>query len=223
MDTVLIDGQLKLAVPGGESQGRQQFHQFLPGAPVGDDIGHADDFQSVLPGNVFQLLAPGHAAVLIHDLYQQGHWLSTGLLSQGQPRQVHAGLGMSRPLEYSTRRGHQREHMTRPCQILRLRIRIKKDLECLPAVLGGDAGGGIFNSIHADGKGSFVQGGIPVYHGRQSQLLGPLLGKRYTDKSPPIAHHEVDVFRAGLLRQHDEIPLILTLLIIRDDYHLADP
>ncbi|MBA7699368.1 hypothetical protein ES703_108063 [subsurface metagenome] len=130
---------------------------------------------------------------------------------------------MSRPLKHPARPGHQGKQVARPRQILGLGIRIEKNLERLPAILCGNAGGGVLDGVHADGKGRLMEGGVPVHHGGQPQLLGPFFGKRHTDKTPPLTHHEVDVFRAGLLRQHDKITLILTVLIVRHDDHLAGP
>ena len=82
--------------------------QLLGAQAVGHQLGHRDEGQAVLPGHLVELRPAGHRAVRIQDLtdHAGGH-------PAREPRQVHAGLGLSHPLEHAAGPCAQREDVSR--------------------------------------------------------------------------------------------------------------
>jgi hypothetical protein len=51
--------------------------------------------------------------------------------------------------------------------------------------------------------------------------IGRLRQDGHAELPPPVGDHEIDYFRRDLLGGADEVPLILTVLGVHDDDHLA--
>jgi hypothetical protein len=62
---------------------------------------------------------------------------------------------------------------------------------------------------------------VHLRHHRDVELLRALLSQRKTDKPAAISRHEVDVRRRAHLRRNNEIALVLAILRIDKDEHLA--
>ena len=58
-------------------------------------------------------------------------------------------------------------------------------------------------------------------HEWQAELLDALAGHREADKAAGATRHEIDRIRRGELRRHDEIALVLPVLVIDQDEHAA--
>ena len=60
-----------------------------------------------------------------------------------------------------------------------------------------------------------------AHHQREPELPAAFLREREAYQSPPIARHEIHVLGADPLGGHDEVALVLAILVIHDDGHLA--
>jgi hypothetical protein len=62
----------------------------------------------------------------------------------------------------------------------------------------------------------------PVHgHLRYVEPVNELLGHRQADEAPPMGRHEVYVVGRHELGGHREVALVLPILVVTDDYHLA--
>ena len=71
--------------------------------------------------------------------------------------------------------------------------------------------------LDGDREGGAEVGGVLVHHHRKLELIAPLLGQREADQAPALPGHEVDRLGRHLLRGHDEVPLVLAVLVVHDD------
>src|SRR5208337_2976091 len=88
---------------GGSSR---RNYQMLVQASKPHDVGHADDRQPETPRNPLQILAPGHRAVIAHDLADGARGRDAGKTAE-----IHGRLRMSRALKNASRSSNDRENM----------------------------------------------------------------------------------------------------------------
>jgi len=60
-------------------------------------------------------------------------------------------------------------------------------------------------------------------HHRQLEALHLLLGEREADQAAPVLCHEVDRVGGHLLGGEHQVALVLTILVVDEDHHLAMP
>ena len=53
------------------------------------------------------------------------------------------------------------------------------------------------------------------------ELVEPLPGERHADHARRVAHEERDLLGRGVLGRHDEVALVLAVLVVDDDDDLA--
>ena len=161
---------------------------------------------------------PGHGAVLVHHLADH-----PGGVEAGQPGQVHRRLGLAGALEHAAGDRAQREHVPGPGQVLGARLGIDGGEDGLGAVGGGDAGGGAALGLDGHAERGAETGGVLLVldHQGNAQLVEPLPGHREADEAAPVAGHEVDDLGRDLLGGDGEVALVLAVLVVDDDQHLA--
>ncbi len=101
-------------------------------------------------------------------------------------------------------------------------IGIDERAHSLRAILGADAGGGAVDGVDRLHKGA-AEGVAAVARGHAAQVeRGEALGRqRDADEAAPVEGHEVDGLGIGLLGGDDQIALVLAMLIVGDNDHLA--
>ena len=62
---------------------------------------------------------------------------------------------------------------------------------------------------------------LSAHHHRQAELADALLGERQADQAAPVLGHEVDRRGRHLLGRHAQIALVLAVLVVHQDHHLA--
>src|SRR5262249_26895951 len=109
-------------------------------------------------------------------------------------------------------------------QVSRLRLRGDGGEDGAGAIRSGDAGGDAARGLDGNGEGGSEGRGVVLHHQGKGQLANPVLGERQADEAPPVGRHEVDRCGGHLLRGHDEISLVLAVLVVGEDDHppLAD-
>ena len=183
---------------------------------MGDDVGHGDHLQIVLPAVADQIGNPGHGAVGVHDLADH-----TGGLKAGQARQVNGGLGLAGALEYAERPGPEREHVAGLDEVTGTRIGVDRHLDRVCSVGGGDAGGDALAGLDRHRERRLERRHVVMGHHVEAELLDPLRRERQADQTARVGGHEVDGLRRDVLRGHDQVALVLAVGRIDHHHHLA--
>ena len=183
---------------------------------VFDKVGNGAELDAVLLGEDLEIRAPGHGAVFVEDLDDDGGWLEAG-----QPGQIAARFGVAGAGQHTAILRHQREDVAGLHQIGGLGMGRHRSLHGDGAVGGGDAGGHPFRRLDGDGEGGGELGIVAIDHQRQRQLLAAIPGQGQADEATTVARHEVDVFRADTGGGHDQVPFVLPVFVIHQDHHLA--
>jgi hypothetical protein len=68
-------------------------HQLLGLQPIGHELGNRDEGESVLLGDLVQLIPPGHRSVWVEDLADHARGIEPS-----QPGEVDTGLSLPHPL-----------------------------------------------------------------------------------------------------------------------------
>jgi hypothetical protein len=58
-------------------------------------------------------------------------------------------------------------------------------------------------------------------HGGQRELSCPIAGQRQADQSTAVGAHEVDHFRRRMIGRRHKVTLVLAILVVHDNDHLA--
>ncbi len=77
------------------------------------------------------------------------------------------------------------------------------------------------NGVHADRKRGAHLGRALIHHHAEAKILEALLRGGKADQPSAVLRHEVDGLRRDLLGGHDEVALVLPILIVHDDEHFA--
>src|SRR5205085_5604576 len=85
------------------------------------------------------------------------------------------------------------------------------------------AGAGVLGhlQVHGDPEGRLMGGGVVRHHHRDRELLEPFPGEADAELDPRLPGDEVDLLGRDRLRGGDEVALVLPLLVVDDDDHLA--
>ena len=89
------------------------------------------------------------------------------------------------------------------------------------AVGGRDAGRRAVAEVDGVGERGALGLGVVLDHERQVELVAALAGERRADDARRVAHEERDLLRRGELGRHDEVALVLAVLVVDDDDDLA--
>ncbi len=88
---------------------------------------------------------------------------------------------------------------------------------------GGDAGGRAVAVVDGDEEGGALALGVLLDHRVEVELAGPLGGERGADDARGVPEEERDRLGRGELGRHDEVALVLAVLVVDDDDDLAPP
>ena len=108
----------ELAVLGRDPRRATRSTSLLPVTPVTDEIADGDDGKTVVGGELLQL-GPARHALLVrgHDLAQQPRGIAARKACE-----VDGRLGVAGALEHATRPISQRQHVTRPGEVVGLGV-----------------------------------------------------------------------------------------------------
>ena len=184
--------------------------------PVANQVGNGADANPALFRKALEIRAPRHRAVLVEDLDDCGRWLEAG-----KTRQVATGFGMAGARQYAAGLRHDRKDVTRLAQVLGSGVGRDGRLDRLGAIVCRDARRDAFGGLDRDREVGRVMLIRIADHQRQAQLLAALACHRQAYQAAAVCRHVVDVLGPDLRRSHDEVTLVLAILVIDHDDHLA--
>jgi hypothetical protein len=88
-------------------------------------------------------------------------------------------------------------------------------------VVSGNAGRYPFGSLDRQGEVGTVRAIGLADHERQPQLAAALARQRQADETAAVTRHEIHVLRAHALRRHDQIALVLAVLVVHEHRHFS--
>jgi hypothetical protein len=109
IDIVTIADDGELAEPSWHPRLGNPVDQLLGTQTVGDELSHCHEGQSVLLGDLLQLVSAGHRSVGVQYLADD-----TGWIEACQARKVYAGLGLTHPLKHTAGPGPERKNVAGP-------------------------------------------------------------------------------------------------------------
>ena len=163
-----------------------------------------------------RVAAPRHRAVFVQDLDDDG-----GRVEARQAREVATRFRVAGAGQYAARLSHQGENMAGLAQVLGARAGPHRGADGVRAILRGDPGRDPFRRLDRDGEVRAVLRIRAGHHQGQPQLLAALAGQRQADQAAAVARHEVDVLGAHARGRHDEVALVLAVLVVHDHDHAA--
>ena len=191
-------------------------HQIVVLVAIGDEVADGADLEAVLGGERQQVGQPRHAAIVVHDLADHPR-----RVEPRQPRHIDRRLGMPGADQHAAVLRHQRKDVPRRGDMLGALGRVDGDRDGARAVGGGNPGGDALARLDRHGERGVVAGAVVLRHQRQTELLDPLRRQRQADQPAAVARHEVDRRRRRHLRGHDEVALVLAVLVVDQDEHPA--
>ena len=184
-----------------------------------DEVGDGADLEVVLLAELLEVRQPRHGAVVLHDLADH-----PGGLEPRQPAKVHGTLGLTRAYQHAAGPWPVAGRCGRACTG-RLGSGLVPDgrQDGLGPVGCRYAGGNVLDTVDGDReRGAEGRRVVPNHHG-QAELVDLFLGKRQADQAPSPGGHEVDGLRGDQFRGHGQVTLVLAVLVIHQDDHLALP
>ncbi len=203
---------------GGRDPGRgDALDELLLAPAVPDEVGDRDERQAVLGGEPFQLRPSRHRLLVCSDDLAE----NAGRVAACQAGQVDRGLGMAGALEDAAGPVPERQDVARPGQLARLRARIDEGPDSCGAVAGGDPCRRAGAIVHRHGERRPLRLGVLSHHEGQLELVEPLGHERRADEAGGVGEEEGDPLGGGELSRHHEVALVLTVLVVDHDDHLA--
>ena len=99
--------------------------------------------------------------------------------------------------------------------------RVDRHLHRVRAVVRGDSGRDPLARLDRDREGGLEGRLVLRRHQVEAQLVAALAGQREADQAAAVRGHEVDGVRRDELGRHHEVALVLAVLRVADDDHLA--
>ena len=189
-------------------------------APVLHEVGNPQDAQVVLGGEALELGHARHRTVNAHDLADDA-----GGLEAGHACEVDGRFGVARPRQDAAGLGAQGQQAPRPDQVRRPRVIRYRHRDRARAIVrrhpGADADPGI--DWRRKRGLELRRIALVALDERQTELPHALLGEREGDEPAGPRSHEVDRFGRCALRRHEEIALVLAVLVVDENHHAPLP
>src|SRR5581483_6756753 len=154
--------------------------------------------------------------VLVDDLAQHA-----GRVQAGHAGEVDGGLGVAGPLEHATLAVAQGEDVARAGQVAGAGGRVDERLDGCRTVGGGDARGGAVAVVDGDRERGALRLGVGAHHQRQLEVVEAIALQRDADHTRCVLQEEGDGVGGGELGGHDEVALVLPVLVVDHDDHLS--
>jgi hypothetical protein len=216
VENAAIKVEAEAAVIGGHVDFLHFLDESFAAPAVGNEVGDAAHAEAVLLGEGAEVIEAGHGAVGIHDFDEDA-----GGGEAGEAGEIGGGFGVACAAEDATGFGDEGVDVTGLDEILRDGARVGEELDGAGAVGGADAGGDAFGGV--DGNGEVGAEGLAILrdHAFKVELAGDLEGDSDAEHAAAFADHEIDHLGGDFFGGADEVALILTIFVIRDDDHFS--
>uniref|UniRef100_A0A6J7MW47 Unannotated protein n=1 Tax=freshwater metagenome TaxID=449393 RepID=A0A6J7MW47_9ZZZZ len=214
----LVGVTLELAPLGWHPRGRHALHQSLVTTAVADEVGNGDEVQPVLIGETAEIVCTRHPTVVEHDLAQHA-----GGPASGHAGEVNRCLGVTRTLQHPTGPCPQREDVARAVEFGRTAGRVGQRTQGAGTISRRDARRRALTEVHAHRERSTKGLVVVARHDHLGKVeLGATLGSETdTDHARGVAHEESNRLGCREVRGHDEVALVLPVLVVGHDHDLA--
>jgi hypothetical protein len=128
---------------------------------------------------------------------------------------------MSGAGEHAARLRHQREDVARLDDVFAAGVRRHRGADGVRTVVGRDAGGDAFGGFDRHREIGAHARGVARHHRADPEPPAALARQAQADQAARMARHEIDVLGPHLARGHDQIALVLAVLVIEDHDHAA--
>ena len=184
--------------------------------PVTDQIRDCAHADAPFAREFLEVGATRHAAVCFQYLDDDCRRLQTG-----QSGEITSGLRMAGSRQHAAGLRHDRENMSRLAQVLGTSVGGNSRFDRARPIVRGDAG--CYALSRFDRYGEVCRMALVRLgdHQRQSQLRTTLTRQREANESSAVRGHIVDVLRPHELGSHDQVTLVLAILVVDHDDHSA--
>ena len=213
---ILVGIEAELAELGLHALLGETLHRALVAQPVADEIRDGADLEPVAARKLLQLRPARHAAVIVHDLAQH-----PGGLQAGEAAQVDRRLGVPGAHQHAAAARTQREDMSGTGEVGGSGGGIRECPDGGRAVARGHPGGRAGAQVDRYGEGGAVRLAVDRDHLRQLQARELLLFHRHADDAAGVADHEGHRLGSRMFGGHDEVALVLPVLVVHDDDHAS--
>ena len=183
---------------------------------VRNQIFYRDNVQSVLLGKGYELRHTCHGAVLVEYFDEAGSRLHTG-----EPGQVNGGFGVAGAGQYAAVLGVEGVDVSRAAETFGAHVGIGQGADGSGAVMAADACGATFQQVDGHGERSAQHTRVGLYLVLQSQLSAALVGNRGAEHAASVVQHEVHGFGRDQFGSHNQVALVLAVLIVHDNDKLS--
>jgi len=202
------------AMVGGYAAFCPAMDQLFHAAAVPNQVGDGDGCQTMLRGEGKQVGPSRHRAVLVGDLTQHA-----SRSEARQSAQIDSTLGVASAAQYPAVARDQRKDVPRPRKLRRLRVWVDQGTDRPRTVGRRNARRRRLLQIHRDcerGAAGIIAIGN---HGRQLQCFRPMPIDGHAHQAAGVANEERKRLGRRMFRRHDEIPLVLAILVVDDHNH----
>ena len=215
-DELAVADGLEVAEAGRQPRRDDALDELVVAAAVGDEVGDGDHLQVVALAVLDEVADARHRAVVVHDLADDA-----GGVQAGEPREVDRGLGLADALEHAAGAALQREDVAGLDEVARRGLGVDRDLDRARAVVRRDARRDAFARLDRDRERRLERRLVLRGHEVEAELVAALRGEAEADEPAAVRGHEVHGLGGRELRGHREIALVLAILVVADDDHLA--
>ena len=212
-----VGNELEVAPARGQEHLLLLADQRLVGYAVGDEVLDGHNLEAELLGHFLQLRHAGHGAVVVDD-FDEG----SGGIQAGEAGQVDGGLGVAGAHQHAAVAGAQGVDVAGTAQLRGFGGGVGQGADGAGAVVHAHArGAAVLEVVDGDGERRAQERRVVVHLHVQLQLVAALLGDGGAEHPAAVLEHEVDVLGGDLLRRHDEVALVLAVLVVDDDDEFA--
>ncbi len=181
-----------------------------------DHLGDRDHQQAVFLAELDQVGNPRHRPVVVDDLAQH-----TGRETTRHARKVNRRLGVAGTLEHAALGVAQREDVTGTGKVAGTCRRITQRLDRDRPIRCGDPGGRAVAVVDGVHERRALRLGVVVDHQRNVERLEAVAREWRADHARGVTDEKGDGLGGGVLGRHDEVALVLAVLVVDDDDDLT--
>ena len=185
-------------------------------APVGDQVGDRDHLQPVPRAVALEVGDARHRPVVVHDLADHA-----GRVEPGEAREVDRRLGLPGALEHAAGLGLEREHVAGLDEVARRGSGSIATWIVRARSAARDAGRDAVARLDRDRERGLERRLVLGRHQVEAELVAALGRQREADQPARLLGHEVDRLGRRELGGEHEVALVLAVLVVADDDHLA--